>query len=201
MDATRPTRVGFDPRVDRFRSHTVAAFDAFRFSAVYSAVPLSDGRHTSDRSRGRVVCSKHINYLPLWLVFLIAPDFFIVYFICAVCDPDGRDNVAYDEVGVVDPRVLRRICVNITLVRSAFREETRAFPLLSPLPVLTPCAGVLFGNGIVPHVRRRGRCFDRLFEHVYLFGHIRVTAIRFRRPSVSLPGFIIVNSIPNPPVP
>ncbi|KAJ1374040.1 hypothetical protein KIN20_036628 [Parelaphostrongylus tenuis] len=31
MDATRPTRVGFDPRVDRIRSHTVAAFDSFRF--------------------------------------------------------------------------------------------------------------------------------------------------------------------------
>ncbi|KAJ1374035.1 hypothetical protein KIN20_036623 [Parelaphostrongylus tenuis] len=31
-DATRPTRVGFDPRVERIRSHTVAAFDAFRFS-------------------------------------------------------------------------------------------------------------------------------------------------------------------------
>ncbi|KAJ1374041.1 hypothetical protein KIN20_036629 [Parelaphostrongylus tenuis] len=32
MDATRPTRVGFDPRVERICSHTVTAFDAFRFS-------------------------------------------------------------------------------------------------------------------------------------------------------------------------
>ncbi|KAJ1374032.1 hypothetical protein KIN20_036620 [Parelaphostrongylus tenuis] len=60
MDATRPTRVGFDPRVERIRSHTVAAFDAFRFSSriliVYSAVPLSDGRHTSDESRVRSPC-------------------------------------------------------------------------------------------------------------------------------------------------
>ncbi|KAJ1374038.1 hypothetical protein KIN20_036626 [Parelaphostrongylus tenuis] len=50
MDATRPTRVGFDPRVERIRSHTVAAFDAFRFRPDFNqSTPLCRCRMDATR--------------------------------------------------------------------------------------------------------------------------------------------------------
>ncbi|KAJ1374033.1 hypothetical protein KIN20_036621 [Parelaphostrongylus tenuis] len=86
MDATRPSRVGFDPRVDRIRSHTVADFDAFRFPPdfiVYSAVQLSDGRHTSDRvgfdPRVDRICSHTVAAFD---AFRFSPDFILLR--CAV---------------------------------------------------------------------------------------------------------------------
>ncbi|KAJ1374037.1 hypothetical protein KIN20_036625 [Parelaphostrongylus tenuis] len=163
-DATRPTRVGFDPRVERIRSHTVAAFDAFRFSPgfyrILDCAVVGRTPHVRQESGSIPVLSAfaHIR-LPL-----STPSVFLPSTPLCRCRTDATRPT---RVGF-DPRV-ERICSHTVAAFDAFRFSPGFYRLLR-------CAVV----GWTPHVRRESGSIPVLSA----FAHIRLP---LSTPSVFLP--------------